>query len=329
MVGRLAIGLAVVTLAACSNSTSAPSTTLRPALQPTDTTIDDLMPQPSAAPPPTDSFSAASVPLSTGDGPCAGSVIPFRPIALPGWDYSTGVWSGIDPVTKAAGIIEITASPAPAPVDPAPITILGFPGTIGRLTDGFVATFVMGSAADPCTTWSLLAHPQTSLATLRDVAEHLTTLGAGAQIVDCSTGLHGSSATNPGDQNVLGVVDLPVDRALQTSRTTLDDGESVVFAKNGLIVHPGTSFDVVVPPEWQGRIGIGWGTRSQPRMLVHVPACAQPQNATTLDFGGGFYARQTVCAPIDVIVDGKTSEVFIGIGTPCPGQAPVEGPTET
>ena len=52
-----------------------------------------------------------------------------------------------------------------------PITILGHDETIGEISDGYSAVVSLGPG--PCGTWALVAHPGTTRAQLRAVAEGL------------------------------------------------------------------------------------------------------------------------------------------------------------
>lgn len=129
---------------------------------------------------------------------------------------------------------------------------------------------------------------------------------------------------------VLGVVALPVSPrypALQTSRTG-EGGALRLFAKTGLVIRPGTSFELIVPAAVASRLGIGWGMPGTPSDRVVVSDCANPGGGW-LAYPGGYWIDHPACVPIIVRADGRQQEVHIGLGTPCPGQQPPQGPSQT
>jgi hypothetical protein len=321
----VALVAALGLLAACTNSKAAPPPTTRPPLRPvgTSTTVADTLAAPSGA-------DLRAAPFGTG---CPKLPIPFHVTGvMTNWTTVGALWSGADPVNGGFGLIEVHQGlDLPEPTDPTPLTVLDAPATIGAISDGFVVRFIIGPPALPCSQWALVAHPLTTIDTLRNLAERLTLFGAGDQMLDCTAALHDSGTLNPGDETVMNLVDLPVGRALQTSRgATSVSGISVLFAKNGLFVHPGVAFDVVVPDEFRGLVAFAWDRRAEPVSVVHVPACPPAADSTTLlDFIGGFYALRPICATIDIIESHEIAAVELGIGTPCPGQSPIEGPTDT
>jgi hypothetical protein len=75
---------------------------------------------------------------------------------------------------------------------------------------------------------------------------------------------------------------------------------------------------------------MSWIAGSGPVSVVHVPACSPVADPPLLlAFPGGFYALHPICATVVVREFDEVSSVQLGIGTPCPGQSPIEGPTET
>jgi hypothetical protein len=134
---------------------------------------------------------------------------------------------------------------------------------------------------------------------------------------------------------VLGVVALPTSPkypALQTGRTGDGDHQRRLFAKTGLIIKAETSFEIVVPPAIAApavRLGIGWGgAPSTPSQRVVVSNCPQAGSSEWLAYPGGYWLDHPTCAPLLVKTDGKEQQVHIGLGTPCPGQQPPQGPSE-
>jgi hypothetical protein len=134
---------------------------------------------------------------------------------------------------------------------------------------------------------------------------------------------------------VLGVVALPTSPnypALQTIRTGESNHPRRLFAKTGLIIKARTSFEIIVPPPIAApaaHLGIGWdGTPSAPSQRIVVSNCPQPGRSDWLAYPGGYWLDHPTCAPLIVKTDGKEQQVHIGLGTPCPGQQPPQGPSE-
>jgi hypothetical protein len=129
---------------------------------------------------------------------------------------------------------------------------------------------------------------------------------------------------------VLGVV------ALQTSRAgpalqafdREEPGPARLFAKSGLLIRADTTFELQVPPEITDRMSIGWGSSGDLSHRLVVADC-QPRagdSAKWLVYAGGYYVDEVMCAALTVKTDGREKQVRLGIGAPCPGQAPPEGP---
>jgi hypothetical protein len=132
-------------------------------------------------------------------------------------------------------------------------------------------------------------------------------------------------------QIVLGVVALPASPrypALQTSLTGDGTGALRLFAKTGLVIKPGTTFELIVPARFANRLSIGWGSPGTPSLRVAVNNCSNPGGGW-LAYAGGYWIDHPACVPIIVRAGGKQQEVHIGLGTPCPGQRPPEGPSQS
>ena len=136
----------------------------------------------------------------------------------------------------------------------------------------------------------------------------------------------------PDFENVLGVVALPTSSkaaALQTGRTGDPDPAVRLFAKNGLVIKAGTTFELVVPDEAKDMVSIGWGVGPiKPSRRVTVSCPAGTSSSGWLAYPGGYWAPQPACVPLIVRTDGKEQRVHIGLGTPCPGQLPPQGPSD-
>jgi hypothetical protein len=132
-------------------------------------------------------------------------------------------------------------------------------------------------------------------------------------------------------QVVLGVVALPTSPrypALQTSLSGEGDKALRLFAKTGLVIKPGTTFELIVPAPFNHRLSIGWGLPGTPGHRVVVNSCPGP-GGKWLAYAGGYWIDHPACVPIIVKAGGKQQTVHIGIGTPCPGQQPPQGPSQS
>jgi hypothetical protein len=149
-------------------------------------------------------------------------------------------------------------------------------------------------------------------------------------VLDCGTYI-GSQAPPASFQVVLGVVALPASpryAALQTSLSGSGNGALRLFAKTGLIIKPGTTFELIVPARFTARLGIGWGSPGTPSHRVVVSDC--PSAGTGwLGYAGGYWIDHPACVPIIVRTGGKQQRVNIGLGKACPGQRPPQGPSQS
>jgi hypothetical protein len=133
-------------------------------------------------------------------------------------------------------------------------------------------------------------------------------------------------------QVVLGVVALPVSPgypALGTSLSGDGNGPLRLFAKTGLVIRPGTRFELIVPARFTSRLRIGWGKPGTPSQRVVVDDCANTGGRRWLAYAGGYWIDHPACVSIIVSVGGKQQQVHIGIGTACPGQRPPQEPTQS
>jgi hypothetical protein len=127
-------------------------------------------------------------------------------------------------------------------------------------------------------------------------------------------------------QVVLGVVALPTSPgypALGTSLSGDGSGPLRLFAKTGLVIRAGTTFELIVP----SRFSIAWGAPGTPSHRVLVRNCGSAGGGW-LDYAGGYWIDHPACVPVIVRSDGKQQLVHIGVGTACPGQRPPQGPSQ-
>lgn len=136
----------------------------------------------------------------------------------------------------------------------------------------------------------------------------------------------------PDFEKVLDVVALPTSSkatALQTGRTGDPDPAVRLFAKTGLVIKAGTKFELVVPDEAKDMVSIGWGgAPSTPSRRITVSCPARASLSGWQVYAGGYWAFWSACVPLIVRAGGKEQRVLIGLGTPCPGQLPPQGPSD-
>lgn len=129
---------------------------------------------------------------------------------------------------------------------------------------------------------------------------------------------------------VLDVVAIPTNDSAPTALQTADHGvadrAARLFAKTGLLVRTGGSFQLSVPAEMRDRMSIGWGSPAARTWDLEVPGC----EGTTgwMVFAGGFWVRDPGCVALNVHSGDDVQQVTIGVGAPCAGQDPPPEPTD-
>jgi hypothetical protein len=149
-------------------------------------------------------------------------------------------------------------------------------------------------------------------------------------VLACGTYIDGNAPVAP-LRVVLGVVALPVSPVVPALGTSLSgdaNGALRLFAKTGLIIRPGTAFELIVPAQFANRLSIGWGSPGTPSRRVVVNSCPNPGGGW-LAYAGGYWIDHPACVPVIVRAGNKQQEVRIGVGTPCPGQRPPQGPSQS
>ena len=94
----------------------------------------------------------------------------------------------------------------------------------------------------------------------------------------------------------------------------------------GLVIKPGTTFELIVPAPLTSRLSIGWST---PSHRVVVSGCASPGGGGWLGYVGGYWIDHPACVPIIVRAGHRQQQVHIGLGTACPGQRPPQAPSQS
>lgn len=143
--------------------------------------------------------------------------------------------------------------------------------------------------------------------------------------LDCRDAIASKASPPPDLPVVFNVVALPTVNALQANLSGESDPSARLFAKVGVFVSSGSSLALVVPPEWAGRLTIGWGNpgRRTTRQYVNgfVSCEASGSQARWFAYAGGFWVGEPACVPLLVQEGSREQTVWIGIGAACPGQA--------
>lgn len=117
---------------------------------------------------------------------------------------------------------------------------------------------------------------------------------------------------------VKGVVALPVASTAGTLRANpvRPQSQAELFAKQGLVVRAGRTFDLVVPPEERNRLAMGWGSSGHKTWRLHV-SCPHTTTAGWLAFPGGYYVPRRACVSLIVRTASTQERVRIGVGAAC------------
>lgn len=97
------------------------------------------------------------------------------------------------------------------------------------------------------------------------------------------------------------------------------------FAKAGLGIHVGKQWRITVPEQAAAHLLVGWGSPATPSSSIGPPpsTCHLPLSTTGwLWFPGGFWTDRPGCYPLVIDAGGRTQQISVGIGKPCPGQNP-------
>jgi hypothetical protein len=132
---------------------------------------------------------------------------------------------------------------------------------------------------------------------------------------------------------VLDRVALPTGRVLQARESGESDPAARLFAKTGLLIRRGSSFELVVPDDWRGRLTIAWGSPGQRTDRLGVSDCRPTrtlnpirQTDPWLAYAGGFYVSGPACVSLVVRAGKAVQTVPIAVAAPCPGQAALPSP---
>lgn len=139
----------------------------------------------------------------------------------------------------------------------------------------------------------------------------------------------GTQAPPAGTRVLLGVVALPgspgESRALQTGR----DGARL-FAKSGLWVRNGATFELTIPSALRSRLTMTWGSAGEGNHgAVMTDGGCRVGHTRWLNYVGGYWVRHQLCATLIVTSGTQRRRVRIGIGTGCPGQRGPHPPSQS
>lgn len=175
---------------------------------------------------------------------------------------------------------------------------------------------------------------QTSTAAATAAAAGTAAADHDGKTLACQESIGRSRPGAGGLRVVLGVVALPTApsyNALQTARTGMH-GRLRLFAKTGLLVKPGTDFELVVPAGLRRRAALAWGNAGEgapsSRFVVNGCGGGETKGGKWLVYAGGYYVSHPACVPLVVVAGGRRRQVRIGVGAPCPGQRPPQRPTQ-
>jgi hypothetical protein len=152
-------------------------------------------------------------------------------------------------------------------------------------------------------------------------------LAAARTELKCSDQIGWPRAPSAGYSVVLGKVALPTGKALGAVRLHPSNPKSKYWAKQGLLVKPRTSFELIVPSAWASRLTIQWGNPGTPTTHLRVTGCrSKKAGAHWLAFAGGFTLSKPACVPLIVKTATEQRTVHIGAGKACAGQKPPPAP---
>lgn len=124
-------------------------------------------------------------------------------------------------------------------------------------------------------------------------------------------------------------VALPTGQVLGAYPSGESDPTARLFAKTGLLIRRGTSFDLVVSDDWRGRLTVGWGSPGKRTSHLRVPGCRPTKTLNPiresdewLAYAGGYWVSQPACVSLVVRSDQAEQTVQVGVGASCPGQSP-------
>lgn len=140
-----------------------------------------------------------------------------------------------------------------------------------------------------------------------------------ANALPCGDAIATAAGPPPGHTVVLDRVALPTDVVLQANASGEADPDARLFAKDGLLIRPGASFDLAIPEKARSRASIGWGSPSRRTSRLAITGCGtSTSDGIWLVYAGGYWVGEPMCLPLEVKAGQTTEYVSIAVGAPCP-----------
>lgn len=91
------------------------------------------------------------------------------------------------------------------------------------------------------------------------------------------------------------------------------------FQKVWIALKTGAKMEILVPPEMQDRMRIGWSNDGY-RLAreLKVPGCeSNPAGGQWVAYPGGFWLKEAGCMPLTVTTGTATETIYVPIGKSC------------
>ncbi|MET3923427.1 hypothetical protein ABIB26_004393 [Arthrobacter sp. UYEF20] len=92
------------------------------------------------------------------------------------------------------------------------------------------------------------------------------------------------------------------------------------FVKVWIALKTGTKMEILVPPDMQDKMRIGWSNDGY-RLAneLKVSGCeSNPAGAQWVAYPGGFWLKEAGCVPLTITTDTTTETIHVPIGKSCP-----------
>lgn len=155
--------------------------------------------------------------------------------------------------------------------------------------------------------------PNSADAALTQVFNCANPIGTGATLADV--------AQNPIATDVMAITGGAPGSELDPIQLSYNtDSNGFSYAKIGIAIKTGAKFTIVVPPDWQDRVRIGWGNKGPVlATTLQVPGCTSAIPDTEwVVYPGGFRLKAAACVPLTIETDAGTRSIQVPIGMHCP-----------
>ena len=113
--------------------------------------------------------------------------------------------------------------------------------------------------------------------------------------------------------------------AFQTALTGYDDPALRLFTKTGLLVRTDAMSELIVPDDSAEHFGFQWNAP----VTTHLVVGPCPGESNWIVFPGGYYVSEVGCFDFIVRAEDGDHNISVGLGSPCPGQTPPAGYSES